>query len=116
MSLLEQFTLPGQRGQIESVSSLLTNTVDLVEQRLDRLRNRYLRRGKHVVGCRRTRSGHEVWTGNRGALLLAVHDTTTLAQVTDTELADVRSDVCIVAGDGHVGGVDRLRVDVTAIE
>lgn len=116
MGLLEQFALSGQRGQIESVSSLLTNTVDLVEQRLNRLRDRYLRRGKHVVRCRRTRSGHEVWTGYRGALLLAVHDTTTLAQVTDTECADVCSNVCIVAGNGHVGGVDRLRVDVVAIE
>lgn len=115
MGLLEQFALLGQRGQIESVSSLLTNTVDLVEQRLNRLRDRYLRRGRRV-GCRRTRSGHEVWTGYRGALLLAVHDTTTLAQVTDTECADVCSNVCIVAGNGHVGGVDRLRVDVVAIE
>lgn len=115
MSLLQQFGLPRERREIEGVACLLANVVDLVEQRPDRLRDRNLWLGRNVGGCGHLRPGPQVCTGN-GARLLVVHDTTTLAQVTDTECADVCSNVCIVAGNGHIGGVDRLRVDVVAIE
>ena len=101
MSLLQQFALPRERRKIEGVACLLTNVVDLVEQRLDRLRDRYLWRGRSVGGCGHLRPGPQVCTGN-WARLLVVHDTTTLAQVTDTELVDLRSNIRIVARDRDI--------------
>ena len=101
MSLLQQFALPRERREIEGAACLLTNVVDLVEQRLDRLRDGYLWLGRNVGGCGHLRPGPQVCTGN-GARLLVVHDTTTLAQVTDTELVDLRSNIRIVARDRDI--------------
>lgn len=101
MSLLQQFGLPRERREIEGVACLLANVVDLVEQRPDRLRDRNLWLGRNVGGCGHLRPGPQVCTGN-GARLLVVHDTTTLAQVTDTELVDLRSNIRIVARDRDI--------------
>lgn len=60
MSLLQQFTLPCERREIEGVACLLANTIDLAEQRLDRLRDRNLRLGRKVGGRGRLRPGPQV--------------------------------------------------------
>lgn len=115
VGLFEQFALPRERSEVECVACLLPDSVDLVQQRTDRVADRDLRLGHRILGGR-SRSRHEVWSGNRGVLVVVVHDTTTLAQGTDTELVDLRLHVRIVAGDRHVGRVDGFRVDVVPVE
>ena len=102
MSLLQQLTLPRERREIEGVACLLANTVDLVEQRLDRLRDRNLRLGRKVGRRGRLRPGPQVRSGDGVLRLLVVHDTTTLAQVSDTELVDLPSNIRIVARDRDI--------------